>query len=108
MAVRNGTKHGRPKYQFFPDLPPEEYESLKADVAVHGIQYAVIEDEKGNTFDGHQREWIADELFLLTITDPQGNLPGWKRERARSGEKGQSSIPLRRSDGSWTFRMSRI
>ena len=53
MAVRNRTKHGKPKYQFFPDLPPEEYESLKADVAVHGIQYAVIQDEKGNTLDGH-------------------------------------------------------
>jgi len=86
MAVRAGTKHGKPKYQFFPDLPPEEYESLKADVAVHGIQYAVIQDEKGNTLDGHQRQRIADELRIknYSVTVMSGLTEEEKRHLALS------------------------
>jgi len=86
MAVRNRTKHGKPKYQFFPDLPHEEYESLKADVAVHGIQYAVIQDEKGNVLDGHQRERIADELRIKNypITVMSGLTEEEKRHLALS------------------------
>ena len=62
-AARSST-HGKPKYQFFPDLPPDEFEALKADIALHGIQYAVIQDELGNTLDGHQRERAAKELGI--------------------------------------------
>jgi len=90
MAVRNSvspSRNGRkPKYQFFPDLPPEEYESLKADVAVRGIQYAVIQDEKGNVLDGHQRERIADELRIKNypITVMSGLTEEEKRHMALS------------------------
>ena len=56
--------NGKPRYQPLPDLPPEEYESLKADIAERGIQYHLIQDEFGNTLDGHQRERIAEELGI--------------------------------------------
>jgi len=45
-----------PKYQPFPDLPDEEFEALKADIKENGLHYPVIQDELGNTLDGHQRE----------------------------------------------------
>ena len=56
--------NGRPKYQLLPDLPQEEFEALKADIAARGVQYAVIQDEKGNTLDGHQRERALAELGI--------------------------------------------
>lgn len=54
----------RPKYQPLPDLPPEEFEVLKADIAEKGLQYPVIQDEKGNVLDGHQRERALKELGI--------------------------------------------
>ena len=84
-AGRSST-NGKPKYQFFPDLPPEEYEALKADVAIHGIQYAVIQDEKGNTLDGHQRDRVAKELRIKNypITVMSGLTDEEKRHLALS------------------------
>jgi hypothetical protein len=41
--------NARPKYQPLPDLSDEEYEVLKADIALKGILYPVLQDEKGNT-----------------------------------------------------------
>ena len=67
ICARNGRtkrKSGKPKYQLLPDLPPEEFEPFKADIAVKGIQVAVIQDEYGDTLDGHQRERAADELHI--------------------------------------------
>jgi DNA-binding MarR family transcriptional regulator len=64
-AARSST-NGKPKYQPFPDLPPEEYDVLKADIAEHGIQYHLIQDDEGNTLDGHQRQRIAEELGIKT------------------------------------------
>jgi site-specific DNA-methyltransferase (adenine-specific) len=55
---------GKPKYQVLPDLPSEEFEALKADIALRGVQYAVIQDELGNTLDGHQRQRAVDELGI--------------------------------------------
>ncbi len=86
---RNGKAAGtvpRPKYQFLPDLPPEEFEALKADVAVRGIQYAVIQDEKGNTLDGHQRERAVNELGITKypITVMSGLTEEEKRHLALS------------------------
>jgi ParB-like chromosome segregation protein Spo0J len=51
-----------PKYQPMPDLSPDEFEVLKHDVAENGIQIPVIQDEHGQTLDGHQRERAAREL----------------------------------------------
>jgi len=56
------SKTARPKYQPLPDLSPEEFDILKSDIAEHGIQIPVIQDEHGQTLDGHQRERAAREL----------------------------------------------
>ena len=48
--------NGTPKYQPMPDLSPDEFEVLKADIAENGLLYSVIKDEFGSTLDGHQRE----------------------------------------------------
>ena len=84
--VTRSSAHGKPKYQFFPDLPPEEYEVLKADVVIHGILNAVLQDEKGNILDGHQRERIAVELGITKypITVMSGLTEEQKRHLALS------------------------
>jgi len=56
--------NGRPKYQPMPDLSPDEFEILKADIAENGLQYPVIQDEFGATLDGHQRERALAELKI--------------------------------------------
>lgn len=55
---------GRPKYQPLPDLPPDEFSVLKADIEASGLQYPVIQDELGNTLDGHQRQRALSELGI--------------------------------------------
>lgn len=54
----------RPKYQPLPDLPEDEFEALKRDIADHGVQLPIIQDELGNTLDGHQRQRAVHELRL--------------------------------------------
>ena len=56
--------NGKPKFQPLPDLPPDQFEILKNDIAENGLQYPVIQDEKGNTLDGHQRERALEELRI--------------------------------------------
>jgi site-specific DNA-methyltransferase (adenine-specific) len=56
--------NGNPKFQPLPDLPDEEFEALKADIRANGLQYPVIQDDKGNTLDGHQRERALTELRI--------------------------------------------
>ena len=53
-----------PPYQVFPDLPPEEFETLKRDIAERGVQVAVEITEKGETLDGHQRLRACRELGI--------------------------------------------
>jgi len=38
-----------------PPLTAEEYATLKADIAAHGVQVAVEVDDEGNVLDGHHR-----------------------------------------------------
>ena len=43
------TSHnGKPKYQPLPDLSPDQFEILKQDIAENGLQYPIIEDDKGS------------------------------------------------------------
>ena len=78
-ATKNATR--KPKYQFLPDLPPEEFAALKADIAVKGVLYAVIQDEKGHTLDGHQRERAVNELGITKY--PITVIPGLTEEEKR-------------------------
>ncbi len=57
------TDHRR--YQFLPDLLPEEYEALKASIAERGVEVPVIVDQDGETVDGFHRQRATDELGVF-------------------------------------------
>lgn len=51
------------RYQLLPDLTPEEYAALKADIAEHGVLVPVVIDaETGAIVDGHHRLRAWNEL----------------------------------------------
>lgn len=53
-------------YQVMPDLVPDDYASLKADIAARGVQVSVEYDEAGNILDGHHRVRACTELGITT------------------------------------------
>ncbi|MDA8310765.1 MAG: DNA methyltransferase [Actinomycetota bacterium] len=54
---------GRARYQLLPDLGPEEFASLKADIATNGVRVPVVVDaETGAVLDGHHRIQAVEEL----------------------------------------------
>ncbi len=53
---------GAAPYQVMPSLSPEEFASLKRDVAERGVLVPVELDELGNVLDGHHRIRAWDEL----------------------------------------------
>ena len=54
--------------QLFPDLRPEEYAALKADIAERGMLIPVEVDQDGQVLDGHHRLRIAGELSVEAPT----------------------------------------
>jgi predicted transcriptional regulator len=52
------------QYQLFPPLTEEEYEALKADIAIRGVQVPVVIDETGAILDGFHRVRICEELGI--------------------------------------------
>lgn len=52
------------QYQLLPDLTPEEYSALKADIMERGVKIPVEYDEDGNILDGHHRAQICEELGI--------------------------------------------
>jgi hypothetical protein len=50
------------RFQFLPELAPDEYEALKADIRTNGVLVPVEVDEHGTTLDGHHRVRIWSEL----------------------------------------------
>jgi ParB-like chromosome segregation protein Spo0J len=50
------------RFQFLPELAPDEYAVLKADIAQNGVLVPVEVDEHGTTLDGHHRVRIWSEL----------------------------------------------
>src|SRR5271157_987949 len=56
-ALRDETK-----YRLLPQLDPETYAGLKANIAINGVQVPVVRDEKGYILDGFARAKIAKEL----------------------------------------------
>src|SRR5215471_15327283 len=51
----SGLPSPHPKYQDLPPLSDQDYARLKASVEKHGILVPVIDDENGDTLDGHHR-----------------------------------------------------
>jgi hypothetical protein len=53
------------KYQFIPDLLPEEYKLLRASIAQRGVDIPIIVDKKGEIIDGFCRQRVCEELSQL-------------------------------------------
>ena len=51
-------------YQVMPELTPEEYAELKADIAERGVMIPIEYDELGNVLDGYHRLKICEELGI--------------------------------------------
>ena len=51
-------------YQVMPELTPEEYADLKADIAERGVMIPIEYDEQGNVLDGYHRLKICEELGI--------------------------------------------
>ena len=61
------------KYQVMPDMPPEQFEALKADIAERGVLVPIDVDEDGHILDGHHRYKACVELgitYFPTIVRP--------------------------------------
>lgn len=52
------------RYQLLPDLDPEEYAALRADIAANGVRVPIDVDETGAILDGHHRRRIANQLEI--------------------------------------------
>lgn len=51
-------------FQPMPDLPAEDLEALRANIAANGIVVPVLLDQHGRIIDGHHRVRIARELGI--------------------------------------------
>ena len=51
-------------YQALPDMPPEQFDALKADIAVRGALTPIDVDEQGTILDGHHRYRACCELGI--------------------------------------------
>ena len=74
------------RYQFLPDLLPDEYEALKASIAERGVEVPVIVDQDGETVDGFHRERGCGELGVFC--------PKEIREFANEAEKYETALRL--------------
>jgi hypothetical protein len=54
-------------YQILPEMPLEQYEALKSDIAERGIMIPLEYDESGNLLDGHNRLRACVELGITDI-----------------------------------------
>ena len=60
------------RYQLLPDLTPEEYAALKADIVEHGVLVPIVVDaETGAIVDGHHRSRAWNELRGRRGRDPR-------------------------------------
>ena len=69
------------KYQVMPDMPPEQFEALKADIAERGVLVPIDVDEHGYILDGHHRYRACVELGITEF--PTVVRPGLSEEGRR-------------------------
>lgn len=67
-----------PERGLLPDLPPDDYERLKAELADEGILIPLIVTDEDVILDGHHRRRAAVELGLDTV--PITRLPGLSKD----------------------------
>ena len=69
------------KYQVLPDMPPEQFLALKADIAERGVLTPIDVDEEGHILDGHHRYRACVELGITDF--PTVVRPGLSEEDRR-------------------------
>ena len=69
------------KYQVMPNMPPEQFEALKADIAERGVLVPIDVDEDGHILDGHHRYRACTELGISDF--PTTVRPGLSEEERR-------------------------
>ena len=69
------------KYQVMPDMPPEQFEALKADITERGVLVPIDVDEHGYILDGHHRYRACVELGITDF--PTIVRPGLSEEDRR-------------------------
>ncbi|MDA2928500.1 ParB N-terminal domain-containing protein [Acidobacteria bacterium AH-259-O06] len=52
------------RYQVLPNMPPEQYDGLKADIAERGVMVPIDITEDGYILDGHHRYGACGELGI--------------------------------------------
>ena len=62
---------GPMSYQLLPELPPDQFAALKADIADRGVLVAIEVDERGEVLDGHHRLRAWRELRQEGVRVPQ-------------------------------------
>jgi ParB-like chromosome segregation protein Spo0J len=61
----------RPSFQLFPDMDPEAFSALKADIAARGVLVPVELDQDATVLDGHHRVRAWNELRRHGVRVPQ-------------------------------------
>jgi len=56
-------------FQPMPDLPPEQYDALKAEIEANGVIVPIVVDQHGRILDGHNRKRIAAELGITVPSE---------------------------------------
>jgi len=69
-------------YQDMPDLSPDEFAQLKADIAERGVLVPVEYDEHGNVLDGHHRLKACAEMGITAW--PRLVRIGWTEDQKRA------------------------
>lgn len=69
-------------YQVMPPLDPEDFASLKADIAERGVMVPVEYDDGGNILDGHHRVRACEDLGIAEW--PRLVRSGWSEEEKRT------------------------
>jgi hypothetical protein len=103
-------------YQLLPDLTPEEYAALKADIAKRGYDPAhpIVVDEAGNILDGHHRMAACRELGITPPTVTRAGLTEEQKleyalsanlRRRHLGQEERRALVRRLSEGTgWSVR----
>jgi DNA (cytosine-5)-methyltransferase 1 len=72
------------EFQVMPPLSDEEYEALKSDIAVNGVEDPIVHDEEMTVIDGHHRVRACRELGVDIETVPTQSVVGLSHQEKRN------------------------
>ena len=68
--------------QPMPELDPEQYDALVADIVANGVLVPVVKDQHGRILDGNNRAKIAEQLgidYPVKIVEVADDLDAWDK-----------------------------